>query len=382
MMRYLTITLLLILLVGCSSAADTPTVEPTPPGPPPLTERVTFIPDGFEISIYGGLARPGASAFTFDPDGEINVLTNDGQLFRLRDDNGDYIADHRELLYANEANVLEHAVGLAFGSDGALYISDKGRIVRMLDVDSDGIYDAIDPIVFGLPALVYPFHSNNGIAIGPDGKIYVGIGSTTDHGPIQEQWEASILRMNPDGSELEVFATGFRNPYDLTFLPNGDLFAVDEAPDQLDETLRVLPPEELNHVRQGRDYGFPNVFGKTLPSGNTSEPPIAEFPAASVSAGLVYYSATQFPAAFQNGVFVAQFGTRTPSVELDSGHGVIFVPLQPTADGTYTGDFQMFLQFTTEWGRPVDVTVGPDGALYVLEYLTGEIFRVVYAPAG
>jgi len=386
MMRQLKLILLLLLLAACSSQAETvtvePTAEPTPSGPPPLAERMLFVPEGFEIQIYGGLARSGASSMTFGPDGSLYVLTVDGQIYRLRDDaQDDHAADSRELIYTNEATVLEHAVGIAFGPDGALYISDKGRIVRMLDVDGDEVYDSIDPIVTDLPALLYPLHSNNGIAFGPDGKLYVGVGSSTDHGPIQQQREASILRMNPDGSELEVFATGFRNPYDLTFSPNGDLFTADNGPDQLDMTLRYIPPEELNHVRQGRNYGFPDAFGKLLPAGNTSEPPITEFFPSTVSSGLVYYSGAQFPPAFQNGVFVAQFGTGVPAM-LDrgilQGHTVVFVPLQPTADGTFTGDFQLFLQFVPAWGRPIDVTVGPDGALYVLDYLTSEVFRVTY----
>ena len=384
MLRPLKIILLLALLAACSSqdVPATPTAEPTPSGPPSLSERVTFIPEGFEISIYGGLAKQGGKSLAFGPDGYLYILTIDGQIFRLRDDyDNDHIADGRDVLYVNEASALDHAVGLAFGPDGALYVSDKGRIVQMLDANSDGIYDSIKPIVFDLPAMVYPEHSNNGIAFGPDGKLYIGVGATTDHGPIQAKWESSILRMNPDGSDLEVFATGFTNPSDLTFAPNGDLFTVDNAPQQLDMTLRYLPPEELDHVRQGRDYGFPNAFGKILPAGNTSEPAITEFFPFTFSAGLVYYGVTQFPPAFRNGVFVAQLGTNAETGS-NQGHSVIFVPLRPTADGTYTGDFQLFLQFLPEWGEPSDVIVGPDGALYVLEYLTGEVFRVLYTLQG
>lgn len=389
MMQWMKIIPLLLLLAACSrqEATPTPTTAPAAPsGIPPLSERVKFIPEGFDIQVYGGIAKMGSSSFTFGPDAYLYILTVDGQIFRLRDDlKDDHFADARDLLYANETQVLDHAVGLAFAPDGTLYVSDKGRIVRMLDIDSDGIYDSIDPIVTGLPALLYPLHSNNGIAFGPDGKLYVGIGSTTDHGPIKERWEASILRMNPDGTELEVFATGFRNPYDLAFSPSGDLFTADNGSDQLDMTLRYLPPEELNHVRQGRNYGFPDVFGKMLPQGTTSEPPITEFFPSTVSAGLVYYGANLFPPAFRNGVFVAQFGTGVPAIidrGIDQGHTVVFVPLQPTIEGTYTGDFQLFLQFLPDWGRPIDVTVGPDGALYVLEYLTGEVYRVSYVLAG
>jgi glucose/arabinose dehydrogenase len=377
--------LLLLLLAACSGQAQsitsTPQPSPTPSGPPPLQERVKFIPKGFEISSYGILSVGGGTSLTFGPDGDLYVLSVSGQIFKLRDTNDDHIADSVDVVYQNEAGVLNYAVGMTFGPDGTLYVSDKGRIVRMLDIVPDGIYDAIDPVIVNLPALLYPFHSNNGIAFGPDGKIYVGIGSTSDHGPLKVKWEASILRMNPDGSDVEVFATGFRNPFDLAFSPNGDLFTADNSPDQLNRTLRYVPPEELNHVRQGRDYGFPNVYGKMLPPGNTTEPPITEFFSSSVNAGLMYYSATQFPAHYRNGIFVAEYGTAVPAIRerrIDEGHAVVFVPLQPTDDGTYTGDFESFVLFTPHWERPVDVTVGPDGALYILDNPTTEIFRVSY----
>src|SRR5664279_3508179 len=132
-----------------------------------------------------------------------------------------------------------------------LYVSDGGRISTVTDSNGDGTLDTITPIVEGLATQQWTYHSNNGIAFGPDGKLYVGIGSTTDHGPLQAKYEASILRMNPDGSDLETFATGFRNPYDLVFSPKGDLFTSDNSPDALDATLPYLPPEEIDHVQQG-----------------------------------------------------------------------------------------------------------------------------------
>jgi glucose/arabinose dehydrogenase len=380
--RYLK-SVAIVLLAACASPIVTPTPELTSAPNPPvsLQDRVASIPAGFDIAVYGSVGSSGVSVLTFGPDRNLYILTVDGQIFRLRDTNGDTVADARDLLYGDEDNLFNHAVGMAFSPDGTLFVSDSGRISRVEDENRDGKFDLIKPIIEGLPSLLYPLHSNNGIAFDLFGKLYVAVGSTTDHGPLKVNREASILRMNDDGRDVEVFASGFRNPYDLAFAPNGDLFTADNSPDQLDMTLRYLPPEELDHVRQGRDYGFPNAFGFMRPAGDESEPPITEFFTSVVSAGLVYYSGDSFPPAYRDGVFVAQFGSAAAAPidrQLRNGFAVVFVGLTPTADGTYTGDFEPFIVFNPGKARPVDVTVGPDDALYILEFSSGEVYRVRY----
>jgi mono/diheme cytochrome c family protein len=183
--------------------------------------------------------------------------------------------------------------------------------------------------------------------------------------------------MNPDGTDINVFATGFRNPYDLVFTPNGDLFATDNNPDQFDEQLSFLPPEELNHVQEGLNYGFPDVFSP-MPYPENVEPPVVDLTASVGSAGLAYYDAEQFPEAFQDGVFVAQWGSNT--LENSNGQRVIFVALERDDTGLYVGTREEFLTFNpnNNGSHPVDVTVGPHGALYIAEYMSGFIYRVTY----
>lgn len=342
-----------------------------------------IVPDGFTVDVYArgqGIA-PG-TVLAFGPDGRLYVLSEGGLLSAFSDTDGDGFAETQATVYANAEGMLTHAVGLAW-HEGKTYISDSGRISILSDSNSDGQLDTVTPIIDGLVSLEYWGHSNNGIAFGGDGKLYVGIGSTTDHGPIRREGEAQIIRMNPDGSEPEVFATGFRNPYDLTFSPSGDLFTADNGPDRFDKTLRYLPSEELNHVRQGQFYGFPEVFGEPYPGHNSTAPVTNFFPSVA-SSGLVYYAAEQFPEPYRDAVYVAQWGSVAHPVQardIRNGFQVVYVPLQPTEDGTYTGDWEVFAMFEqpdeTEY-RPVDVTVGVDGALYILEYNYGTIYRVRY----
>jgi putative membrane-bound dehydrogenase-like protein len=339
---------------------------------------VIRVPAGFQATKFAQLSDAATEStaitvLTLGPDGKtFYVLTLDGRIFTLQDTDGDNVADKMTPVFTNANQTLNYAVGMAF-HDGIMYISDGGRVGRLEDSDNDGMYDAYTPIARGFPTQEYVWHSNNGIAFGPDNKLYLAIGATSDHGPIKEKQESMILRMNPDGSDMEVVATGFRNPYDLTFSPKGELFTADNGPDTGPAGLpgnRWV--EELDYIRPGRDYGFPRVFGFP-PPGDNSEPPVTEFLPHTASAGLVYYAATQFPEHYRNGIFVAQWGgSQDPN-----GHMVVFVPLTPTGDGRYKGDWEPFATFDIST-RPVDVTVGPDGALYIAEWTRGWIFRVAY----
>jgi glucose/arabinose dehydrogenase len=368
----------IFLLLGTllSSQAFSQATDTTP------LDGIVTVPEGFTIDVYArgqGIASP--TVVAFGPDDRLYILSQGGQLNVFTDDDGDSYTEVQTTVYDNHEGVLSHAVGLAW-HEGKTYISDSGRISIISDSNGDEKLDTLIPIIEGLVSLQYWGHSNNGIAFSPDGKLYVGIGSTTDHGPVNSEGEAIIMRMNPDGSDAEVFATGFRNPYDLTFSPDGDLFTADNNPDRFDKTLRYLPSEELDHVQQGHFYGFPEVFGEPYP-GHDSTAPITNFFPSVASSGLVYYAAEQFPEPYRNAVYVAQWGSLAHPVQardIRNGYEVVYVPLEPTADGTFTGDWEVFAMFHQEQSeyRPVDVTVGPDGALYILEYNQAVVYRVRY----
>jgi len=116
--------------------------------------------------------------------------------------------------------------------------------------------------------------------------------------------------------------------------------------------------------------------------------PVNDFYTSSASSGLTYYSADQFPPEY-HGIFVAQFGTGAAfpkQMALQNGQIVAFVTLTPDGKGGYTGNWQPFARFRTDLGvyNPIDVTVGPDGALYMMEWNTGTVYRITFvgAPAS
>lgn len=372
-------------------------VKPVEAGEPPLevtdaAPPITFrtdnavldlleLPDGFSAQLAARFPFSQPTVVTFAPSGDLYALGADGVLARMIDADGDGYYESHQIVYANSEGELLHSVGLAFWEDG-VYISHAGRVSVFRDEDGDGVLDSSTVLVDGLPTWEQVFHSNNGIAFGPDGRLYIAVGSTTDHGPLRHPLEAAILRMNPDGSALEIYATGLRNPYDLTFSPTGDLFTADNSPDEMDERLPYLPPEELNFIREGRNYGFPDAFGFAGARATQTEPPVTEFYTSVASAGLTYYAGDLYPPEY-HGIYVAQFGTGAPFPEsrgVQSGREVVHVALEPDGDGGFTGRWQTFARMRTELGNfsPIDVTVGPDGSLYIAEWITSTLFRIVY----
>ena len=147
-------------------------------------EDAVSVPDGF-------IAEAGA--------GRVSILT---------DDDGDGRAEN-SLTFAEG---LKQPLGLAFGPEGRLYVSIRGQVGILVDRDGDDVSDYMVGIIVDLP---HGLHQNNGIAFGPDGMLYVTNGSTCNVCDEEDWRSAAILRSDPNGNGLEVFASGLRNPYDL-----------------------------------------------------------------------------------------------------------------------------------------------------------------------
>jgi putative membrane-bound dehydrogenase-like protein len=293
----------------------------------------------------------------------LYVASANQAVYALADADGDHRAEARTLF----ARGMTLPLGLLWIED-VLYISYNGNVGVVTDRDGDGVGDRVVPLVTGLPASGR--HQNDGLILGADGYIYLGMGSTCDACRESDARSATILRFRPDGTGLRVHATGLRNPYDLAFNAAGDLFATDNGRDDLGLDA---PPEELNHIREGLNYGWPACWeGNPASACAGTTGAVATFTARSSADGLAFYQGDNFPPEYQDDAFVAILGSYTYP---DITRGVARVQLARSGD-TYRGETDWFLKL--DEGRPLDVAVGPDGGLYVADYDQGLIYRIVY----
>ena len=234
------------------------------------------------------------------------------------------------------------------------------------DTDGDDAADVMEDIVQGLP---FGWHETNGLVVGTDGKLYVGLGSTCNACDEDDPRSASILRYNLDGSGEEIFATGLRNTYDMAFHPeDGTLWGADNG---MQIPGQTNPPDELNLIVAGGDYGWPYCWG--MGEGDDCSGKISPVTTLgeNVSAdGITFYTGDHFPDAFRNNIFIAEWG----SFAGNTGRKVIRVVLE-IQDGRYVATVYDFI---TGLDRPLDVVVDQAGALLVADYGTGIIYRVTH----
>ena len=380
----LTVAALALLLVACgggepaaeptATAADMPTPVPTSAPTPTPTPTVAVpntepasgvsLPPGFTAYVIASdLSAPTSVALS--PDGAIYVSQlNDGVL-RLDDSNGDGVFENLVLFTPG----FEETNGIAFSPDGTLYIASRGQVTTAADTDGDGVADVTSAVVVGLPN---GQHQANGMAFGPDGKLYITNGSTCDECIEADERSATILQANPDGSELRVFASGLRNPYDLVFDAQGRLWASDNGSDG-GEFPFCASIDELNLIEDGNDYGWP--YGTACDPLTSGTPPVASLGLHTGSTGIDAYDAGHFPAEYRGDLFLTLWGT--------------FQFESVTPQGLYrahVGDSGGALgveieEFGLGFARPIDVVTDRDGTLLVLDFGTGRLYRIVYTGA-
>jgi glucose/arabinose dehydrogenase len=328
----------------------------------------------------------------FTPDGDMLVSLQGGRIWWYRDTNGDGHYDERTLY----AHGFEEVVGLLYDpTDGAVWVGGRGKLYRTLDADGDGVGEVRELRVEGLP---WGRHQNNGLEWNPDpdpftgepGRhwIYFGLGSTDDL-VVGGDLNATVLRFPRDGQgqqALEVVSQGNRNAYDVLWAPvpvdlaqlegatNWQLFASENGPDFNDA------PDEVNHIRWGLDYGFPDHFGAVTPPAVEGDPysgPIVDAGAHTSANGLAYITNPAWPAEYRT-LYVSLFGEVFSPIPV--GHTVERISLreETLADGsvTYRGERS---DFVTGMDRPLPLAVGPDGNVIAGDYATGVIYRIAYA---
>lgn len=279
------------------------------------------------------------------------------------------------------ASRLQLPAGVAY-RDGSLYVSAVSRILRYDDIEKHLDHPPAPVVVIDtLPTDTH--HGWKFIAFGPDGKLYVPVGAPCNICEPDPQRYANVMRMNADGSGLEVYARGVRNSVGFDWQPQSrELWFTDNGRDLLGDDM---PPDELNHApRAAMHFGYPYCHGGDLPDPEFGpRRPCAEFVAPAqklgphvAALGMRFYTGSMFPADYRNQIFIAEHGSWNRSKKI--GYRVTLVRLQGGRAVAYETFASGWLQGETAWGRPTDVLVLPDGSLLVADDYADAIYRISY----
>lgn len=338
--------------------------------------------DGYAVSLYAEV--PKARFLRPTPSGDLLVsVPREGKIVRLlRDADGNGLPDGQEALLSG----LDKPHGLDL-HDGWLYIGEGSAVARIrFDAVSGRTSGELERVVTGLPA--GGNHWTRTVRIGPDGHLYVSVGSSCNVCFEEDERRAAMLRFGLDGSAPQVFARGLRNSVGFDWQPGtGDLYATDNGRDLLGDDE---PPCELNRVVEGGDYGWPVANGNRrldpdLGAGNearaaASLPPAHPFGAHNAPLGIVFLRSERQPEAYRGRALVALHGSWNRTRK----DGYKVVSLAWADDGSIReADFLTgFLSDEDVIGRPVDVAEAADGIIFVSDDYAGAVYRVAPSDAG
>jgi len=377
--------LLSVLAMVVALVAGPGAVEPTAaaqPGQPELTPHRLRIPltsgmrqvtlwlePGFEVTV-AAFGVPNARMLAQSPTGELVLSQHfEGKVVKLGDHDGDGTTDEIVPILTG----LDMPHGLAFVGE-TLFVAEADRILR-LDPWWDG---SSARTIADLPGGGH--HRTRTLTVGPDGMLYVAIGSSCDACEEADPLRAAIWRLDPDGGPLEPYARGLRNAVGITWSPDGSrLWATENERNELGEDV---PPDEIVAVRQGGDYGWPACYGDRVPAPGfgspercaSTEAPTIQLPAHSAPLGLVFAAGARFPAEYQSSLFVALHGSAVRDQPV--GYEVIRVPMKDGTPGEPRTFMRGWLVNGDSWGRPVGPFVAHDGTLYLTDDKGGVVYRV------
>lgn len=340
------------------------------------------LPPGFEIDIYAEVSGARQMALG-QSTGTVFVGTRGKKAYAVVDKDKDRKADEVVTILDD----LKVGNGVAM-HQGNLYIAEQHRIARYA---APG-FDLSMPFA-EMREVIYedlPDKSHHGwryIDFGPDNKLYVTVGAPCNICEVSGK-EATIIRMNPDGSDAEIYAKGIRNSVGMDFHPRTDeLYFTDNNTDMMGDDR---PPGEFNHApEKGMHFGFPYYAGgdDRHEDWKDKEPPQeVTFPEVGFQAhvaplGMKFYTGDMFPEEYRGDAIVAQHGSWNRSSPV--GYKLVRVTFDD--DNKVTGKevfIDGWLQDGEAWGRPTDVLQLPDGSLLVSDDYNGVIYRISYNADG
>ncbi len=352
-------------------------------GKPVINNGSLKMPDGFSVSIFAK-NLPGARVLAMDSMGNLWVSqTGQGQISLIEMQDGKVV--NQNAVFKN----LKNPHGLAFDPEDPfiLYFAEEHQISKVRLHSEDTPHKIID-----LPKKGN--HFTRTLGFGPDGRLYVSIGSTCNVCHEEDEHYASIWSMKKDGSDFKQVAKGLRNSVFFVWNKNdGKMWATEMGRDLLGDDI---PPDEINIIDTSAkdilNFGWPNCYGKNIHDTafdkntyirNPCMEPFEkeshiDIPAHSAPLGLSFVSAKAgWPAEYKNDLLVALHGSWNRSVP--TGYKVVRYHLDAAGNVLSVGDFLSgWTKGKTATGRPVDIIFSPDGKMYVSDDKAGVIYQINY----
>jgi glucose/arabinose dehydrogenase len=334
------------------------------------------LPPGFKVEVWAS-GLPGGRAMARGDDGKIYVGTRGiGRVYEVSDSG-------KERNVRVVVDKLTQPAGVAF-RNGSLYVMAIDKVLRFDGIEKNPSAAPVDMTAqFKLPP--EPHHNWKYIAFGPDGKLYVPFGAPCNICEISGEY-AQIRRYNPDGSGMEVVATGVRNTVGFDWHPvTKELWFSNHGRDWMGDEV----PNDTMHRMQktGLNFGFPYCHQGDLPDPDVKkanacagvEKPVALMGPHAATMGVTFYTGSMFPAEYRNVAFNARKGSwnRTKKIGFD----VVMVKSDPDGRNARVEPFMTgFLNEAdqTFWGRPAYLLQLPDGSMLVSDEQLGAIYRVTY----
>ncbi|WP_407571532.1 PQQ-dependent sugar dehydrogenase [Deinococcus altitudinis] len=405
---FLSLTMLTGALGAAAAQNAAPTPRPVPAPNPPATVTATLneptplefssdklgrlkVPAGFTLKVMAtGLGN--ARLMHVMPDGGIYLTRREqGDVWYLKDANADGV------IGASERRQVAQNMKLAHGLDvrgNKLYVVGE-KTVWVMDILNRGALSVPRVFADGFPDAGQ--HPARDLLWGPDGYLYATFGSTCNDCQPRNPEEATMLRIAPDGESREVYARGLRHTIGFGWQPQTQvLYGMDQGSDWHGDNI---PPEELNHIVRGENYGWPFCYGDRNPDPYTqtgiipgkiskqeycdaTQGSLLTYTAHAAAIGMKFYTGTQFPAEYRGDAFVAFRGSWNrdqPSgyeigrVDFDAAGKP--VSITPFVTGFVYQDQGGWKQF----GRVAGVAQYTDGSLLFTDDQSGVIYRVIYA---
>ncbi|MDT0675414.1 PQQ-dependent sugar dehydrogenase [Autumnicola musiva] len=337
------------------------------------------MPEGFKIQKFAeNLEKPRMMAVS--ESGDVYVTRRQGDVVLLKDENGDGKADIQNTVVTKEG---AHGVAIKGNTFYLITVND----IFKAEINNDGSIGELEKFVKNLPDGGQ--HPNRTIEFGPDGMLYVSVGSTCNACAETREENATILKVNPETGERTIFATGLRNTIGFQWHPEtGALYGMDHGIDWLGDDDQK---EELNRIEEGNNYGWPYIYadGKF---NKADEPPKTTweeyakkttypellFTAHSAPMDMIFYKGNMFPEEYENSAIVSFHGSwnRKPA----SGYKLMKVSF---ADGKAAKAEDFVTGFlskdgSSQFGRPVGLVELQDGSVLIADDETGIIYRLSY----